>query len=381
MDLRQGCVWLSMLLFAVTAAAQTTVTTSGGTTNSIPIFTGDASIGSSGAGVSSGMVTAGGFAINTSDNGTDSGHTYPNYGLTWQDFSGGTMGPSAMLSGWGGINLYTEGVRRLTVIGNGYVGIGTESPTEKLQIVGSASAPAIGSTDAGLARFSESSGGNGIDIGYYYDPGTAYGWIQSEFTGGTAAYYALNLNPLGGDVGIGTTSPSAKLEVDGGIKLTSGSGGSITFPDGTVQSTAYTGVACGGDFAESVDVTGNPKTFTPGDVLVADPDHPGDFLKSSTPYSTAVLGVYSTKPGFVGRRMKGPKGPNEVPMAMVGIVPTKVTAMNGPIHVGDLLVTSSIPGYAMKGTNRSRMLGAIIGKALGNLQSGKGVIEVGVTLQ
>lgn len=102
-----------------------------------------------------------------------------------------------------------------------------------------------------------------------------------------------------GQIGVGTMSPSAKLEVDGNLKLTQGSGGSITFADGTVQSTAYTGVACGGDFAESVDVTGDRKQFSPGDVLVADPNHAGSFLKSSTAYSTAVLGVFSTKPGFV----------------------------------------------------------------------------------
>jgi hypothetical protein len=35
----------------------------------------------------------------------------------------------------------------------------------------------------------------------------------------------------------------------------------------------------------------------------------------------------------------------------------------------------------MKGTDRSKMLGAVIGKAMGNLSAGKGVIEVLVTLQ
>ena len=68
-------------------------------------------------------------------------------------------------------------------------------------------------------------------------------------------------------------------------------------------------------------------------------------------------------------------------MAMIGIVPTKVSAENGPIKRGDLLVTSSIPGYAMKGTDRSRMLGAVIGKSLGNLDAGTGVVEALITLQ
>ena len=71
----------------------------------------------------------------------------------------------------------------------------------------------------------------------------------------------------------------------------------------------------------------------------------------------------------------------EIPMAVVGIVPTKVSTENGPIERGDLLVASSTPGYAMKGTDRSRMLGAVIGKALEPLDEGKGVIEVLVTVR
>ena len=50
-------------------------------------------------------------------------------------------------------------------------------------------------------------------------------------------------------------------------------------------------------------------------------------------------------------------------------------------EAGDLLVTSSTPGHAMKGTDRSRMLGAVVGKALEPLAAGKGVIQVLVTLQ
>ena len=72
---------------------------------------------------------------------------------------------------------------------------------------------------------------------------------------------------------------------------------------------------------------------------------------------------------------------SEVPMAMVCIVPTKVSAENGPIKPGDLLVTASAIGYAMKGTDRSRLAGAVIAKALGTLSSGTGVIEAVVTLQ
>jgi hypothetical protein len=132
-----------------------------------------------------------------------------------------------------------------------------------------------------------------------------------------------------------------------------------------------------------VDVSGDRTHYEPGDVLVIDPAAEGNFLKSVEPYSTSVTGIYSTKPGLVGRRQLTDKSQmkDEVPMAMVGIVPTKVSAENGPIKPGDMLVTSSTLGYAMNGTDRSRMLGAVIGKALGHLDSGTGVIEVVVTLQ
>ena len=65
---------------------------------------------------------------------------------------------------------------------------------------------------------------------------------------------------------------------------------------------------------------------------------PGKFLKSNRAVLDAVTGIYSTKPGTVGRRQTTAKSPDEVPMAMMGIVPTKVTAENGPIKTGDLLV-------------------------------------------
>ena len=123
--------------------------------------------------------------------------------------------------------------------------------------------------------------------------------------------------------------------------------------------------------------------YTAGDLLVIDPAANRRLALAQQPYSTLVAGIYSTKPGMLGTTRKvGESTPqNEVPLAVVGIVPCKVTAENGAIRVGDLLVTSSMPGYAMKGTDRSKMLGAVVGKALEPLREGKGVIQVLVTLQ
>ncbi len=59
----------------------------------------------------------------------------------------------------------------------------------------------------------------------------------------------------------------------------------------------------------------------------------------------------------------------------------KVDASFGAIHAGDLLTTSSHAGYAMKATDKSQAFGAVIGKALGDLDSGTGTIPVLVTLK
>ena len=139
----------------------------------------------------------------------------------------------------------------------------------------------------------------------------------------------------------------------------------------------------GADFAESVAVSGSAEHYAPGDLMVIDATGERRLSMSQAPYSTLVAGIYSTQPGVVGsqHRVDEALPKNEVPLAVVGIVPCKVTAENGPIVPGDLLVTSSTPGHAMKGTDRSRMLGAVVGKALEPMQKGTGVIQVLVTLQ
>jgi hypothetical protein len=140
----------------------------------------------------------------------------------------------------------------------------------------------------------------------------------------------------------------------------------------------------GADFAESVAVRGRAAQYHPGDVLEIDPASDRHLVLAHDAYSTRVAGIYSTKPGMLGSThpIDDPAvGPGEVPLAVVGIVPCKVTAGNGPISRGDLLVASPREGYAMKGTDRSRLPGAVVGKAMQALPSGSGLIQVLVTLQ
>ena len=174
-------------------------------------------------------------------------------------------------------------------------------------------------------------------------------------------------NKVGGDILYGLSSGSIVVRIDGTGRV---------FADGGFQPS-------GADFAESMAVRGDRTEYTAGDLLVIDRTANRRLSLSQEPYSTLVAGIYSTKPGMLGATRKGDESApqNEIPLAVVGIVPCKVTTVNGSIQVGDLLVTSSTLGYAMKGTDRSKMLGAVVGKALEPLPKGRGVIQVLVTLQ
>ncbi len=427
-----GAGIVAVMLAGSAAIAQTAVTTSGGTANAVPVYTGSATLGNSPISISGGNVGIGtttpgntltvlgnlqfdkasiansqysfysvgwsatnpfpSQAVNTDWSGVMLHQTFGNgdtHHLAFSIYTDNQNSPTyskARLNTWRDgsgvtpdLEFDTNSTPQMTIKNNGNVGIGTTDPGALLDVSGpGANIDVHGSYNANLSLIPSDTGAQTYIL-------SAQG-AGADLPAGQLDFYnsSLNTNVMtfsGSNVGIGTTSPGAKLEVDGNVKLTANSGASITFADGTVQSTAYTGVSCGGDFAESVDVTGKRTLYAPSDVLVIDPKHPGEFLEASQPYSTLVAGIYSTRPGFVGRRLTGPKGADEVPMAMVGIVPTKVTAENGPIHTGDLLVTSSIPGRAMKGTDPSRLTGAVVGKALGNLDSGTGTIEVLVTLQ
>jgi len=113
----------------------------------------------------------------------------------------------------------------MTVLNTGNVGIGTTSPVNKQQnkytsvAINSMTATAgTASTNwnrnAGLL-IEESNSSNGLALGVSQTANDRKSWIQSGHPGSAANNLGvLSLNPLGGNVGIGTTSPLAKLNIE-----------------------------------------------------------------------------------------------------------------------------------------------------------------------
>lgn len=148
--------------------------------------------------------------------------------------------------------------------------------------------------------------------------------------------------------------------------------------DGTFTSPAN-------DFAEMIAVEGQPSDYEPADLLVL--SQSGSARLSSSPNATNIIGVYSTKPAFLGGAGESEEEDDRIPVAITGIVPLKASTENGAIVPGDLLTSSSIPGHAMKASPVTidgvtfYLPGTILGKALEPLEEGTGVISVLVTLQ
>ena len=147
------------------------------------------------------------------------------------------------------------------------------------------------------------------------------------------------------------------------------------------KATGNTLVELGGglDYAEGFRVAGSKAR--PGTVLVIDPKHPGKLAVSSGAYDTRVAGIVAGANNLSSGVRLG-VGQFDHNVALAGRVYCNVDATKQGIEPGDLLTTSSTPGYAMKATDRARRQGAILGKAMERLAKGrKGQILVLVTLQ
>ncbi len=138
----------------------------------------------------------------------------------------------------------------------------------------------------------------------------------------------------------------------------------------------------GADLAEAFEVEGDRDDYEPGDVLAISTRSDRTLEKSSEPSSTLVAGVYATKPGVLLTDFDiEADASRRVPLGVVGVIPTKVSAENGAIRRGDLLVTAATPGHAMK-AGATPAMGTVLGKALQDFAGpGTGIINVLVNVK
>ena len=246
----------------------------------------------------------------------------------------------------------------------GNVGIGTLNPIQgKLHVEAGSSSNSVGvygnsSGFLGTGVYGNASGPFGAGVSAISDSGNG---VDGSSTSGIGVR-GLSTS---GDLLVGQNPTGIKFRVAN---------------NGNVHAPAYQALP---DFAEEILPRPADKSrLEPGDVLIAAPDTDRSVTRSRKPYSTSVLGVYSTAPGFIGTEHPIAGASSEtIPMAVIGIVPCKVSAENGPIRRGDLLTTSRTPGHAMRCANHRRCSGAIVGKALAAWDRGRGVIRVLVSLQ
>jgi hypothetical protein len=105
--------------------------------------------------------------------------------------------------------------KEITFDNNGNVGIGTTSPAAGLQVskgLTNAGGPAAGASTAAACFGNSGSDDNyGLVLGA---DGYGDGYISAQRTDGTATTYDLFIQPNGGNVGIGTTSPVAPVTIN-----------------------------------------------------------------------------------------------------------------------------------------------------------------------
>jgi hypothetical protein len=134
--------------------------------------------------------------------------------------------------------------------------------------------------------------------------------------------------------------------------------------------------------AQALSPRGGPTNYPPGTVVEVSTLENREVRKSQAAYSKRVMGVVVGQAGLLlTDQGSASTVVPRVAVATSGIVMTRVTAANGRIARGSLLVASRTKGVAMRGSDSSRMLGAIIGKALApHSGSGTRLIPVLVTL-
>jgi hypothetical protein len=236
------------------------------------------------------------------------------------------------------------------VLGESMNGVGVFGETGTTTAVAGQSGTGIGvlalSSGTGLTNPALRAISNGSGIAFY------------ATNNGTDSTLVLGNGNSGGDFikafGGGAVSPQFEVKASGAVLALSFNGNSNDFAD---RLPSQAGLAA-------------------GDVVAIGPD--GRLLRTTKANETDVAGVYSTRPAMIAGLEK--QGTSQVPLAVAGVIPVKATTENGPIHPGDLLVSSSISGHAMRAP-RMPAPGTVIGKAMQTLAAGRGTVEMLVMLR
>lgn len=197
--------------------------------------------------------------------------------------------------------------------------------------------------------------------GVYGHSTAAYG-VRAEGGGTKAAVLALAFGSSATNYGLQALSSSSH-----GVYADGATYGFYT-PDKVFAGNGYS------DIAEHMPAAAD---VGPGDVVVIDPNQDEYVIRSYQANDPMVAGVISSEPAMLIGNSE-----SKTPLALAGRVPVKVSAENGAIHRGDLLTTSNTPGHAMKATAHIMdgvafyTPGTIIGKAMGELESGTGTLIV-----
>ncbi|MBW2990013.1 hypothetical protein KY358_06890 [Candidatus Woesearchaeota archaeon] len=162
-------------------------------------------------GTGSRLVGGAGAARGASIRGEAGAETIPNYAFN-NDLSTGMWSPAAST-----IALSTDGSEAVRIDNDGNVGIGTSSPTGRLQVIGSGETIGMATFNNGWLQIGTSAGGITIDPNELYSSG-------EHLNLGTITSHDIRFNLNGntnavikpdGKVGIGTGSPAGKLHVKG----------------------------------------------------------------------------------------------------------------------------------------------------------------------